>query len=71
MRSYADLSRDPQYPPQAVPLFEIGDGCYYLYDNAKQQVMRWATPNGGIVKTFDGDLESFLCREVFGQGNAD
>ena len=68
--SYADLSRDPQYPPQAVPLFEVGDGHYYLYDNAKQQAVLWATPNGGIVKTIYGSLEPFLCREVFGTDSA-
>lgn len=70
LNSYADLSRDPRYPPQAVPLFEVGDGRYYLYDNAKQQAVLWATPNGGIVKTIDGGLESFLCREIFGPDNA-
>lgn len=65
VNSHTDLSRDPQYPPQAVPLFEVGDGHYYLYDNAKQQVVIWATPNGGIVKTIEGSLESVLCREIF------
>lgn len=70
VNSHTDLSRDPQYPPQAVPLFEVGDGHYYLYDNAKQQVLLWATPNGGIVKTIDRNLESFLCREIFGADSA-
>ena len=30
---YADLSRDTSYPSETVPLLEIGDGQYYLYDN--------------------------------------
>ncbi len=69
LKSYEDLSRDPKYPPQNVPLIDIGDGHYYLYDNAKQHAVLWATPNGGVVKTIDGDLESVLCYAVFGTDN--
>ena len=69
LNSHTDLSRDPQYPPQALPLFDVGDGRYYLYDNKNQQVVLWATPNGGIVKAVNEGLEAFLSRQIFGLGN--
>ncbi|MDV7212335.1 SMI1/KNR4 family protein [Azotobacter beijerinckii] len=62
---YQDLSRDTTYPANAVPLMEIGDGHYYLYDNATQKVLLWASPNGGIVKTLPEGLEDFLAKKIF------
>lgn len=64
--SYADLSRDPAYPRHAVPLLDVGDGRYYLYDNGTREILLWATPNGGIVKVLDEGLETFLIRQLFG-----
>lgn len=63
--AYADLSRDPAYPPNAVPVLDAGDGRYYLYDNKAQKLMLWATPNGGIVEVLDTTLESFLVKQIF------
>lgn len=63
--AYADLSRDPNYPPNAVPLLDLGDGRYYLYDNKAHKPMLWATPNGGIVEVLDTTLEPFLLKQVF------
>jgi hypothetical protein len=63
--SYADLSRDPTYPSTAVPLLDMGDGRYYLYDNATRKIVLWATPNGGIVRELDESLETFLGQEIF------
>lgn len=65
-KAYADLSRDPAYPARNVPLMEIGDGQYYLYDNGAAQVVQWATPNGGVVKVVGAGLESFIAQYVFG-----
>jgi hypothetical protein len=62
---YQDLSRDATYPANAVPLMEIGDGHYYLYDNVAEKVMVWATPNGGIIKTLPEGLEDFLAKKIF------
>lgn len=70
LNAYGDLSRDPTYPADSVPLLEVGDGQYYLYDNKAQRVVLWATPNGGIVKTIDGGLEPFLIQHVFGGDEA-
>ena len=63
---YADLSQDPTYPKTAVPLLELGDGQYYLYDNSSAHILLWATPNGGVVKQLDSGLESFVIQYVFG-----
>jgi len=63
--SYADLSSDPTYPRTALPLLDMGDGHYYLYDNATRKIVLWATPNGGIVRELDEGLEAFLGREIF------
>lgn len=65
--AWGDLSRDPNYPRGTVPLLDIGDGQYYLYDNESQKVLVWATPNGGVVRTLDDGLEEFLIQHVFGK----
>jgi SUKH superfamily protein len=63
--AYGDLSRDPEYPANAVPLIYIGDGQYWLYANRAQRIVLWATPNGGIVKPIDDSLERFLIERLF------
>lgn len=65
LNKYTDLSHDPTYPKSSVPLIEVGDGQYYLYDNTKQKVLLWATPHGGIVRTIDEMLEPFLIKLIF------
>ncbi|MFT2158551.1 SMI1/KNR4 family protein [Pseudomonas putida] len=65
LNAYKDLASDPSYPATAVPLLELGDGQYYLYDNRSQRVVLWATPNGGVVRTLDDNLEAFLIKHVF------
>lgn len=67
LNAYADLSRDSSYPACAVPLLEVGDGQYYLYDNKAQRIVLWATPNGGIVRVLDEGLEAFLSQKIFGE----
>lgn len=66
--AYTDLSRDPTYPANAVPVLDEGDGRYYLYDNRTQKLILWAMPNGGIVHSVDDGLESFLIDRVFHAG---
>lgn len=63
--AFSDLGRDPNYPKDTVPLLEIGDGQYYLYDNQSRKVLVWATPNGGIVRVLEDGLETFLIKHVF------
>lgn len=62
---YLDLSRDASYPQDSVPLIDVGDGQYYLYNNNTQKVQLWATPHGGTVRILDDSLESFLIRLLF------
>ena len=59
-----DLRQYPGYPTQAVPLLEIGDGHYYLYDNYSQTVLTWALPNGGKPKEIAQSLEKFLLDQL-------
>lgn len=67
LNSFNDLSADPSYPQNALPLLEIGDGQYYLYDNKAQQVLLWATPNGGVIRVLDDGLEQFLIKHIFAE----
>lgn len=62
---YSDLHQDKSFPAFAVPLLEIGDGQYYLYDNESHKILVWATPNGGIVRVIDEALETFLIKQLF------
>lgn len=62
--SYADLRRDPTYPRHALPVLDVGDGRYCLYDNEAQKMILWATPNGGVVQVFAESLEAFLARHL-------
>lgn len=64
---YQDLSSDEEYPNNTLPLMEIGDGSYYLYDNANEMVLLWSTPNGGVIRTLDENLEEFFIKYVFNQ----
>lgn len=65
LNGYKDLAEDPSYPHNAVPLLALGDGRFYLYDNQSQEILLWATPNGGIVRKLPGSLESFLIKQIF------
>lgn len=65
LNGYKDLAEDQSYPKNAVPLLALGDGRFYLYDNHSQEVLLWATPNGGIVRRLPGSLESFLIKQIF------
>lgn len=48
-----------------IPLCDIGDGHYYIYDNKANNILLWASPNGGIVKTINQPLEKFLIDLLF------
>lgn len=60
-----DFKQDATFPSKAVPLLEIGDGHYYVYDNSTKKVLEWATPNGGVVKALNDSLEDFLLTKIF------
>jgi len=58
------LREGKEYPQQAVPLCDIGDGYYFLYDNGQSKILTWSMI-GGVVETSDGTLEDFLLRTIF------
>lgn len=68
LNAYKDLSSDAEYPNYTVPLMEIGDGSYYLYDNSSEMILVWSTPNGGVTRTLHENLEGFLIKYIFNQG---
>ena len=60
-----EMRESTQFPKSAVPLSEIGDGHFYLYDNDSKTILIWASPNGGIVKEIQSNLEDFLISLFF------
>lgn len=43
-----------------LPLLNIGDGHYYVYDNTSKSIKVWASPNGGVAEEICQPLEDFL-----------
>ncbi|MBA0217823.1 SMI1/KNR4 family protein [Pectobacterium brasiliense] len=58
------LREGKNYPLQAVPLCEIGDGYYYLYDNQARQILTWSMVSG-VQECSNESLETFLLKTVF------
>lgn len=52
------------FPKHLLPLAEIGDGHYYVYDNINQNVLSIVIPDLG-TKTVANDLEQFLIDLIF------
>lgn len=63
--SVPEFRENQGYPFNAVPLCEIGDGHYYLYDNESQKVVKFALPNGGVYAEENKSLEQFLIDFLF------
>lgn len=65
---YKELYRESNYPENAVPLIDQGDGHhFYLYCNDTSRILHFKRPRGGVVKTLSGTLSSFLI-ETLKQG---
>ncbi|MBS1054899.1 SMI1/KNR4 family protein [Gluconobacter kondonii] len=65
LNAYKELSNDPTYPSNTVPLLDEGDGQYYLYDNKENTVILWGTPNLGVINTTNLRLNEFLIKKMF------
>ena len=50
-------------PPDCVPLNDIMDGYYYLYDNKHRVVVEWSAITGKVKPT-SGTLDSFLAERI-------
>jgi len=66
LNAYKDLSCDPTYPANTVPLLDEGDGKYYLYNNKENNIILWGTPNLGIINKIKFNLYDFLIKKMFG-----
>ncbi|KAF0811005.1 hypothetical protein A167_00037 [Alcanivorax sp. S71-1-4] len=62
---HKDLKNDKYYPLGVLPLMEIGDGSYYLYEMESEKILLWASPNGGVIKEVSRGLEAFLVDNIF------
>lgn len=58
------LRAGKEYPHHAVPLSDIGDGYYYLYDNQHSKIITWSMIRG-VIESSDESLETFLLKNVF------
>lgn len=65
-KALPEMRKENGFPLSAVPLSEIGDGHFYLYDNDTKSVLVWASPNGGIMEERKtANLEDFLISLFF------
>lgn len=62
LRDFKQIGNLSEY---SVPLMDIGDGHYYIYDNQQERVTVWALPGGQLDKTISGSLEDFLVSTIF------
>ena len=61
LKDFRDI---PGFPKALIPLAEIGDGHYYMYDNNRGKVVSIALPDLGI-KDINDDLQGFLLDLMF------
>ncbi|MCK8045343.1 SMI1/KNR4 family protein [Shewanella sp. 1CM18E] len=52
------------FPSSLLPLADIGDGHYYMYDNASHKVLSIAIPDMG-TREISNNLEEFICTLIF------
>lgn len=53
-------SQDVSLPKDCVPLEDIMDAQYYLYDNNNHQIYIWSAATGQILETVSKTLNEFL-----------
>jgi hypothetical protein len=64
IRAVNDFRNFKGFPSSLVPLAEIGDGHYYMYNNASHKVLSIAIPDMG-TREISNNLEEFLCKLIF------
>ena len=57
-RAYTELSVSKTYPDNSIPVLDLGDGHYALYNVATKEVLEWCFD--GIVGVLAKGLESYL-----------
>lgn len=61
-----DFRQIRRFPLSLIPITEIGDGHYYMYDNASETVVVVSLPDIGIKKV-ESNLEKFLSKVILDQ----
>lgn len=64
IKSTQEFRQESGFQDSFVPLCEIGDGHYYIYDNNESNIKVWVSPNGGVSKNINGNLEDFLLNLI-------
>lgn len=64
IKSTEEFRQESGFENSFVPLCEIGDGHYYIYDNNEANIKVWTSPNGGVSKKVGDDLEEFLLNLI-------
>lgn len=59
-----DFRSIENFPLSLIPISDIGDGHYYMYDNSTQDIVVVSLPGVGI-KQVSSNLESFLAELIF------
>ena len=59
-----DFRSIENFPLSCIPISDIGDGHYYMYDNSTQNIVVVSLPGVGI-KQVSSNLESFLTELIF------
>lgn len=57
-RAYTELSASKTYPNNSIPVLDLGDGHYALYNVATKEVVEWCFD--GIVGVLAKGLENYL-----------
>lgn len=64
VNALCDLRAINNFPLSMIPIADIGDGHYYMYDNRTQNIVIVSLPDVGI-KIICSDLENFLIGLIF------
>lgn len=62
VNAYLELSSSNSYPKSAIPIIDMGDGHYAIYDIVTKNVVEWCAD--GIVKTLSHGLESYILQAL-------
>ncbi|ATZ66798.1 SMI1/KNR4 family protein [Acinetobacter haemolyticus] len=58
VRAYQELSTKNTYPKSTIPILDLGDGHYALYNIEDKKVIEWCAD--GIVTVLADNLESYM-----------
>ena len=62
VKNYQELSQSNTYPQTALPILDLGDGHYSLYDLVTGHVVEWT--KDGVIRELNSGLEQYLLDVV-------